>query len=178
MEQDHIIQTDSELSIADLITAPLEAAAQAQFALAKNTADFISEVGFEKDYKGNERIRTVRFEMTPPGNETASLSVQAPLIAVVPIPSLALEEVTVQFQMEVNSATKTTENASGGNTHAEVSVKGKVSSDAANTRETNQSAKYQIQVKAKKQEPTEALSRLLDVLASTVTPQTTETEGA
>ena len=50
-------------------------------------------------------------------------------------------------------------------------VCGKVSSSAAQTRDSNQSAKYQIQVKARKQEPPEGLSRLLDVLAATVQGQ-------
>ena len=178
MEQDQIIQTDSALSIADLITAPLEAAASAQVALAKNTADFITQVGFEKDYKGNEKMRSVRFEVTSPAEDGASISVEAPLIALVPIPNLALEEVNVNFQMEVDSAVKTTEKAADGDSVSSLSVKGKVSSAAANTRETNQSAKYQISVKAKKQEASEALSRLLDVLASTVTPRGIEQKGA
>ena len=52
-----------------------------------------------------------------------------------------------------------------------VAVCGKVSSSAAQTRDSNQSAKYQIQVKARKQEPPEGLSRLLDVLAATVQGQ-------
>ncbi|MBQ9206907.1 MAG: DUF2589 domain-containing protein [Treponema sp.] len=171
MEQDHIIQTDSSLSISDLIAAPLKAAADAQFALAKSTADFISEVAFEKDYKGNEQLRTVSFTVASPEKESGALSLQAPLIALVSIPNLALEEVSVNFQMEVNSAVKTTENATDGSKQSAISVTGKVSSDAANTRESNQSAKYQIQVKAKKQDTPEALSRLLDVLAATVTPR-------
>ena len=109
--------------------------------------------------------------MASPEKESGALSLQAPLIALVSIPNLALEEVSVNFQMEVNSAVKTTENAADGSKQSAISVTGKVSSDAANTRESNQSAKYQIQVKAKKQDTPEALSRLLDVLAATVTPR-------
>lgn len=45
---------------------------------------------------------------------------------------------------------------------------GQVSSSAEQTRETNQSAKYQISVKARKQQTPEGLSRLLDILASAV----------
>ena len=91
----------------------------------------------------------------------------APLLAIVPIPNLAVEEVDIGFQMEVTSARKD----SGDSSEVEgqgVQICGQVSSQAANTRETNQSAKYQIQVKARKQENPEGLSRILDLMAQAV----------
>lgn len=45
-----------------------------------------------------------------------------------------------------------------------VSVNGKVSSSRENTRSTNQTAKYQVHVSARQQQPTEGLSRLMDIM--------------
>ena len=47
-----------------------------------------------------------------------------------------------------------------------VTVSGKVTSTRENTRSNNQSAKYQVRVYAHQQEPTEGLSKLMDILAS------------
>jgi hypothetical protein len=65
-------------------------------------------------------------------------------------------------------------NEEDGNGGGRIVVAGKVSSNVEHTRETNQSAKYQIQVKARKQAAPEGLSRLLDVLAATVSGYDTE----
>ncbi|MGN0729934.1 DUF2589 domain-containing protein [Treponema sp.] len=162
------------ISIADLIAAPLKAAADAQLDLAKSNVDFIRTVGIEKSDDGKEKTRNLSFTLhkTEKDGKKNELSVQAPLLAVVPIPNLAVEEVNIEFQMEVTSATK--ENASSSaenNTNEEregITVCGKVSANAASTRKTNQSAKYQIQVKARKQEMPEGLSRMLDILAQSV----------
>ena len=162
------------ISIADLIAAPLKGAADAQLDLAKSTVDFINTIGIEKDKKGNERTRNLSFTVNQTGKdgEKNEMSIQAPLLAVVPVPNLAIEEVNVEFQMEVTSTTKEqTSSSKEENRKSEgqgVTVCGKVSSQASGTRETNQSAKYQIQVKARKQETPEGLSRILDVMAQTI----------
>ncbi len=49
-------------------------------------------------------------------------------------------------------------------------VEGKVSSSRENTRSTNQTAKYQVHVSARQQQPTEGLSRLMDIMASCIEP--------
>lgn len=162
------------ISIADLIAAPLKAAADAQLELAKSTVDFIRTVGMETGGDGTETARNLSFTLqrTEKDGTQNALSVQAPLLAVVPVPSLAVEEVDVEFQMEVTSAAKESTSSSAENGqdggHEGITVCGKVSAQAASTRETNQSAKYQIQVKARKQETPEGLSRMLDILAQSV----------
>ena len=49
-------------------------------------------------------------------------------------------------------------------------MRGKVSSSRENTRSTNQTAKYQVHVSARQQQPTEGLSKLMDIMASCVEP--------
>lgn len=177
------------LPLSALVAAPLQAAAEAQRALARTTIDFMTEVGFTNGGTGQE-TRMLEFSMNRPGEtsegySTSQVSVQVPVLALVPIPSLAVEEVTVDFQMEVTTAEQTKEQVDtqieaqsndqsvSGIEEPQVTVSGKVSSSASQTRETNQSAKYQIHVVAKKQEPTEAFCRLLDIFAACVTPTET-----
>jgi hypothetical protein len=161
-----------EMPIAELIAAPLEAAVDAQYKLAQSTVDFITSVGFYKDRDGNDITRNLTFTIQRPGEKGAEpdqMSVQAPLLALVPVPGLAIEEMNIDFQMEVTSTDKIEEKSgTDGKSEDRISVAGKISSNADHTRQTNQSAKYQIQLKARKQEPPEGLSRLLDILASTV----------
>jgi membrane-bound lytic murein transglycosylase B len=100
----------------------------------------------------------------------------------VPIPALLIEDVNIEFQMEV-SATEKTEEKTAAEVETEakagfsfwkvntsVSVKGKVSSSRETTRQTNQTAKYQVRVVARQQQQTEGLSRLMDIMAECVTP--------
>ncbi len=197
------------IPIAALIAAPLQAAAEAQRQLARTTVEFMSEVGFT-EVEGRQETRMLEFTVNRPaetseGITVSSLTVQAPMLALVPIPSLAVEEVSVDFQMEVTAAESTKEDiseetsftdlemgppediddngelregqgakdirsASRGASSEQVAVTGRVASSASQTRDTNQTAKYQIHVLAKKQEPTEAMSRLLDILATCVAP--------
>jgi hypothetical protein len=170
--------------MAALISAPLEAAAEAQRNLSQATVDYMLRLGVDEG--SSREARMLEFSVKQPvetsdGIVMNELSVQAPLLALAPIPSLAVEEVVIDFQMEVTASeslqekteVRLSEDSSGSSTSepSRVAVSGKVSSSAAQTRETNQSAKYQIHVSAKRQEPTEAMSRLLDILAASVAPR-------
>lgn len=157
----------SDITIGELIAAPLKAAADAQVDLAKSTVEFIRTVGLEQD--GTGKVRSLNFNLSAMDKDGAerNLQIQAPLLAIVPIPNLAVEEVDIGFQMEVTSATRNSTESPGSESQG-VNVYGQVSSQASSTRETNQSAKYQIQVKARKQEMPEGLSRILDIMAQSV----------
>lgn len=100
-----------------------------------------------------------------------------------PLPTLLIDDVQVDFQMEVtttetsketsDSEVSTNVNSSfkfGCFAKGSVSVNGKVSSSRENTRSTNQTAKYQVHVSARQQAPTEGLSKLMDIMASCVEP--------
>lgn len=172
------------VSMAALISAPLEAAAEAQRNLSQATVDYMLQLGVDEGHSREARMLEFAVKQpvdTPDGIVMTELSVQAPLLALAPIPSLAVEEVVIDFQMEVTASESLQEKSeaqhsedTSGATVAEpsrIAVSGKVSSSAAQTRDTNQSAKYQIHVSAKRQEPTEAMSRLLDILAASVAPR-------
>lgn len=141
------------VNIAELVSAPLIAAAKAQQALSESAISYIEA------FTSGDRARSISFGLSAGEEE---LSVDVPIIALAPIPSIAVEDISVDFQMEVSSAEK--DERTG-----ELAVEGSVSSSEQNTRSTNQSAKYQIHVSARKQEHSEALSRVLDMLAESVT---------
>lgn len=103
-------------------------------------------------------------------------TVEAPFIGLVPIPSLLIDRVDIDFQMEVtdtntekssvNTDTSTNLSAKWFTVKAEIS--GKVSTSRENIRSTNQTAKYQVYVTASQQRQTEGLSKLMDIMASCI----------
>lgn len=178
------------LPIEELIAAPLKAVSDSQRQLALSTYDYIMQIGFNHD-KGNVTTpRVVRFDLERPTKQggMAKVAVQAPFLSIVPIPAIMVNEVNIDFQMEVTD-TQTTKNTTTGSVDTEVTgsygfffargtvkVNGKVSSNRENTRTTDQTAKYQVRVVARQHSPTEGLSKLMDILSSCVEEITDETK--
>ena len=156
------------LPIENLIAAPLLAASEGQKSLAATTAQFITEVGM--DSSGN--TKSVKFQYED-GTEQVALDV--PLLSIINIPSLCVDSIDVEFDMEVStqSASKSSTDSS-----AELTVKGgfgcwsaqfqgKVSHHSENSRKSDTSAKYSISVKGKQEKP-EGLMKVLDMLNSSI----------
>lgn len=149
-----------------------------------SNAWFMTEIGYADAEKQTPRLLSFNLERPVEGSEsTQQLTVNAPFIGLVPLPSLLIDDVQIDFQMEVTTTETSTEksdkeasvssNASfkfGCFASGSVSVNGKVSSSRENTRSTNQTAKYQMHVSARQQQPTEGLSRLMDIMASCIEP--------
>ena len=91
----------SGLDFENLIGAPLKASVDASEQLAKSTADFIQNIYFDK----NEQ-RTVSFKYKIKNDENNIININVPLLALVPIPSLNMDEVNILFDMEVKDTTK------------------------------------------------------------------------
>ena len=172
------------LPMRELIAAPLIAAAEAQQELAATAWNFYKQIAFDDDGK---TARVLEFDIKRPIQQdgkmtTMSQSVKAPFIGLVPIPSLLIDRVDVDFQMEVTdtSNVKSTINAevetkvSGKSWLISAEISGKVTTARENTRMTNQTAKYQIHVSASQQPQTEGLSKLMDIMASCIEPINTE----
>jgi len=189
----YVSKSFTDLPIRELIAAPLSAAAESQMKLAQTQVEFIERIGFEEPGQDGERkARLVKFDLERPvdtgeGIETNKVSIQAPVLGLVPIPSLLVENVDIEFQMEVTSSTseksKTEAEAKTSVNYkswfgVSASVNGKVSTSKENTRSTNQTAKYNVNVSAKQQAPTEGLSKLMDLLASSVAPIKIEKKAA
>lgn len=139
------------LPMRELIAAPLIAAAEAQQELAATAWNFYQKIAFDEDGK---TARVLEFDIKRPIQQdgkmtTMSQSVKAPFIGLVPIPSLLIDRVDVDFQMEVTdtSNVKSTTNAevetkaSAKHWFINAEISGKVTTARENTRMTNQTAK-------------------------------------
>ena len=175
------------LPMRELIAAPLIAAAEAQQELAATAWNFYKQIAFDDDGK---TARVLEFDIKRPIQQdgkmtTMSQSVKAPFIGLVPIPSLLIDRVDVDFQMEVTD-TSNVKSTTDAEVEAKASAKhwfinaeisGKVTTARENTRMTNQTAKYQIHVTASQQPQTEGLSKLMDIMASCIEPITNESNS-
>lgn len=172
------------LDMHQLIGAPLSAAADASTQLANSTADFINQVGFDPEGKA----RTVAFayqkrSMNEDGTSNLEdMKVEVPILAIVPIPNLQVDEVNVLFDMEVKQSEKSESSMDVGATLSgsmklgfiKVSVKGSISAHSSNTRSSDNSAKYHVDVRATNHGTPEGLARVLDMMAANIAPMLVE----
>lgn len=184
------------LPMESLIGSPLKAACDSQIMLARSTVDFIRDVGFEGD-----KTRTADFSFLQnvvtgkdaAGNdiiEQNKVSMEVPILAIVNIPSLMIDEVDITFDMEVKSSERSveTEDKSGkfsaktkigwGPISVSANISGSVASHKENTRSSDNSAKYHVQVHAAQAGTPEGLSRVLDIIGEAVAPKAISNETA
>lgn len=168
------------LKMDKLIGAPLTAAANAGIQLANSTAEFINRVGFDK----NGNVRKVAFgyqkrSMNEDGTSNLDeMKVDVPMLAIVPIPNLQVDEVNILFDMEVKQSEKEESSMDLGASITgkvdlgiiSVSVTGNVSAHNSNTRSSDNSAKYHVDVRATNHGTPEGLARVLDMMAANVAP--------
>jgi hypothetical protein len=180
---DNVARNFQGLPIAELIASPLRAACDSQKLLAQSAFEFMTQIGFSD----KDKPRLLEFKLERPvegqGGAKSEVMVRAPFLGLVPIPSLLIDDVQIDFQMEVTDSETSKENSSSEVTSdvqasfnfgwfgkGSVSVHGKVTSARENTRSTNQTAKYQVHVSARQQKPTEGLSKLMDIMAACIEP--------
>ena len=179
----------SGLDTAALIGGPLTAACNAQTMLARSTLNFIEEVGLEPaDASGVRKVRTANFsfDRTADGTDgkmgSENVEMNVPLLAIVNVPALSIDTVDVTFDMEVKSSTSSQSSSDKnaeldataglkiGPFSLDVKIKGSISCHESNTRSSDNSAKYHVQVHASQQKTPEGLMRMLDILSSAVAP--------
>ena len=196
-------QQFSGLPMDSLIGGPLQAAANAQQGLAMTQTQYILNTGFNqtKDDKGNLTYTpitaTIAMGQSQPvvaadGSVTTAnsqLNVDFPLITMIPIPSLAVTEVDITFDMEVKSSyTHETDSETSSKTHDEgsfdakagwgcfsVEVKGAISHDSSQSNSDKQTyqksndAKYHVEVKAAQQPIPDGIKMLLEMFSKNMT---------
>lgn len=196
-------QQFSGLPMDSLIGGPLQAAANAQQGLAMTQTQYILNTGFNqtKDAQGNITYTpitaTIEMGQSQPvvaadGSVTTAsshLNVDFPLITMIPIPSLAVTEVDITFDMEVKSSyTHETDSETSSKTHEEgsfdakagwgcfsVEVKGAVSHDSSQSNSDKQTyqksndAKYHVEVKAAQQPIPDGIKMLLEMFSKNMT---------
>ncbi len=154
-----------------LIAAPVNAAVRAEALLARTTSDFINTVG----------LNTLNFAFERPIQDkmtgevlSETVSVQLPLLAAVNIPSLQIQQMDVTFDAQVTQTSQAsvepTAKTTWPNLEPEVQVLGKVTTPASHVRSTDYTARYHVELHAASSGPSEALSRVIDLMAHAVAP--------
>lgn len=148
--------------------------------LAQSAFEFMQEIDSNED--GKTRMVEFNFQRPIQGSPTPQdVTVEAPFIGLIPLPNLLIDDVQIDFQMEVTATETSTEKSSTEGSSStnrcdgrSVSVSGKVSSSRENTRSANQTARYQVDESNRQQRQTEGLSKLKDIMASCVEPLPTK----
>lgn len=188
---DELVKMSSQfgdLDIKSLIAGPLQGACDAQTLLAAASANFIKDIGLEEQPDKSWKARTVDFAFNrptqlPDGTVTQEkVDLQVPLLAIVNTPALSVKEAEVNFTMSVSSSTSSESSSDSsasldataklnyGFFSVKVHVHGQVSSHSANTRKSDNSAKYDVRVLARDDGPPEGLMKVLDMLNSAIAP--------
>lgn len=175
-----------------LVSQPIIEVAKGQAELCNVYLDQLFTLAFKKapvfsgegDAEAVE-ARVVKFKLnrqvvdkTSGAIKTAPVTVEAPLLALVPIPAFTMDEATVRFTMEVKDVNtdKTsvgTNNSFSSNFGAwgySANITGSVTTDSSHTRTTDKSAKYEIFARAAQQPAAEGMAKLSTIFASVIEP--------
>lgn len=157
----------------EIIGAPLKAAMDAQIKQSRETADFILKVGFNDD-DGVKKAVNVAFEhkVTRSDGTEETEVVSMPLICMIPIPNMAIEDGKIILDVEVSQSAEVSEHIdAGGEGEARVgwgpfavSVKAKASYSKDNTRKTDTRAKQHIELNIKQAPVPEGMNLVLETL--------------
>lgn len=168
-----------------LISQPIIEVAKGQAELCHVYLDTLFQLAFTKGKEdGSMEAKVISFTLNRPvvgengETELVSCEVQAPLLSLVPLPALTMDEATVRFSMELKSQelekdTTQTEASSAASFSAwgfKAQISGKVSTDREHTRSTDKSAKYEIYAHAVQQQPAEGMAKLSSIFASVIEP--------
>ena len=180
------VSTDlvSELNNIDfrkMIGGPLQAAVDAQVASSLATVDFINKVGFMEDANGVRELVMVDFSHKRNNGKKADgtddikdVAIRVPLLAMLPIPSLRIEHVIIDFNVKLNSVESSSTSTDLG-VNAEVKggwgpVSFKVSASFQRKTATNVEVKKEyalnVNVKAVQDEIPAGLEKILGMLAA------------
>ena len=100
----------ASLDFANLIGGPLNAIVDAQARSAIATANFVKQVGFDKD--GNVINATFKYSRPNNDGENEEFALTVPFIAMLPIPYVQIETGEVEFNAKITSTQETSQSDS------------------------------------------------------------------
>ncbi len=167
-----------------LISQPIIEVAKGQAELCHVYLDTLFQLAFTQDKDQAMTAKVISFTLERPmvgeNGETklVSCQVQAPLLALVPLPAFTMDEATVRFSMEIKNQevekASSSSEVSGSSSFSawgfKAQISGKVSTDREHTRSTDKSAKYEIYARATQQQPAEGMAKLSSIFASVIEP--------
>jgi len=165
-----------------MIAGPLQAMVQAQVTASKSYADFLMQVCVQ-----DGKAVAIQFDY----DETivdeqgdykgiVSKSMKVPLMAAITHPNIVIEEGKVEFELTINQMS---EDVTDKNMAAEatgslgwgpfsLNVKGSISHKSTQTRKTDTRARYAFNTTLRRQDPPEAMMRVIDFLTDAATKPT------
>lgn len=201
MSKHQIASQFSGLPLKALIGAPLKAASDANAMLAQSQTQFLLNTCFERpaddDYEAEKQLRPVlvafeveRQVLTPegrPAERPLTMSFSLPLMMLIPISTLAIENLKIEFQVEVKSSSEFKREtprdrvrrgrASGLETDYkahdfDTEMHGALSSNQQGSAQQNDTAKanYSISLTAGQMPLPTGVSTILDVFSKNLTP--------
>jgi len=185
MDANFIGSVINALQMDKMIAGPLKAMITAQTQAAKSYADFLMQVCIQ-----DGKAVAVQFDYDETLVDESGVSkgvvqktMRIPLLAAIVHPIIAIEEGTIDFELEITQSEKSSSSTEAGGElqvklgwgPVSVSMSGRVSHKAEQTRSTDTRAKYSIHTQVKRQPPPEALMRVIDFLTDAATkPVVTE----
>jgi len=172
----------------DLIGGPLKAAVEAQTMAAESTVQFIERVGFlPPSGSSAPGLRTVTFAYEKKDGEgmPQSFSLTVPLLAIVPVPFIRLDEVNIDFSAKLNDVVR---NDSSTSSSFGVSLgvnagwgwgSASLRASYSRTSQSSSSATYQseynmsVKVRAGAAPMPEGMAKILDILEQVITEEQT-----
>jgi len=131
--QDDATKQLGALPFGNIIGGPLVAAVEAQAKAARSTVEFIQSVAFVPLSDNSEpntprSVQNIQFqyESKNPAGEVENVTLTVPLLAIVPIPYIRIDDMTIQFKANISaetSAADTTSESSQKNVNANITGK-------------------------------------------------------
>ncbi len=165
-----------------MIAGPLQAMVQAQVTASKSYADFLMQVciqdgkavAIQFDY--DETIVDEQGEY----KGVVSKTMKVPLLAAITHPNIAIEEGKVEFELTIQQSAEDSSSSDKSGSMAaslgwgpfRLNMKGSISHKSTQTRKTDTRARYAFNTTIKRQEPPEALMRVIDFLTDAATNPT------
>ena len=160
-----------------LIGGPLDAAIEAQGRAAMSSVNFIRSVGFNE----SGQVNTVKFKAKRGDVET---EIEVPLLTIVPIPFIRIDEMTIDFKANISSTSETADTSKAtkeAGVKAEVGgsylfVKASLSASYSSKKdsESTKKSRYSVEttmdvhVHAVQDELPAGLAKMLNILTDTI----------
>ncbi len=175
------------LPLETLIGTPFIAAAKAQQELTATYVETVWDLAYgKKTDKPDKKVNTLDLTIERPiiskdGSkvENKKFTVSAPILSLVPVPAFTMDEVVVDFDMEVKNSEISNEHNSEGIKSTigyksfwglSASIKGNVTADSEHKRETDTSATYKIHARAVQHPAASGMEKLTDLLTQAMEP--------
>lgn len=171
-----------------MIAGPLQAMVQAQVTASKSYADFLMQVCVQEG-----KAVAIQFDY----DETivdeqgdykgiVSKSMKVPLMAAITHPNIVIEEGKVEFELTISQAAEDfSESAKSGELAGslgwgpfKLNMKGSISHKSTQTRKTDTRARYAFNTTLRRQDPPEAVMRIIDFLTDAAVKPTVAPNAA